>query len=665
MKSKGTSISRIAVAFVVCGLALVIALPASTVSPKKKPKGKVQDWTNHHLVFSHPGTKEQAIEKGEYDRWLKIVNNPRYIQQQENRNSAPSGLIGAAEPALERISEPDFATGAEMTIEQRSAAQLATGGMSHIGLARAPGGVTPSIFHTGPTILHKNRMKKDWSEDMGSGATVGLGDFPATYTTGGTSCSDFAVYNTGLTGSSSQASIIAYNNLYASCNGGTPTTYFAYNTGGTITNGVVLYVDGEQVAFEQANASGVATLGIAKLASGGTASAPVAPTSVTPAAYPTCNAPCMTTITFNGSPTDTYSFPYYDNGSDAIFVGDDSGALHLFYNVFNEFQLGSAPTEIVSVYWPKQVTSTSGVSALGSPVYDATSGNVFIGDYILNSEDTCEPSASESAYTCGYLYSVGYPVSTVTRSAQLDYNIGILDSPIVDSSAGKVYAFVGDDGTTNCSSGPCAGVFEFSTTFSSAATGTEAAVGSGYEFMMSGTFDNLYYTSESPAATGSLYVVGNTGASNNTLYQIPITASTMGTPVAGPVVATNYSNSYYSAGLQITEFYNTGGTQPHDYIFLSVLSYGNPTSACGTPSSTIGCILGYDVTTVTAATPITSSTAPTGGLPEAGGTSGIIVDNGSSGASNIYFSTLLNQSCTGPGVTGTGGCAVQTTQSAP
>ncbi|MGA2359654.1 MAG: hypothetical protein ABSF66_11685 [Terriglobales bacterium] len=43
------------------------------------------------------------------------------------------------------------------------------------------------------------------------------------------------------------------------------------------------------------------------------------------------------------------------------------------------------------------------------------------------------------------------------------------------------------------------------------------------------------------------------------------------------------------------------------------------------------------------------------------GTSGIVVDNGATGAQNIYFSTLLNQTCTG----GTGGCAIQTSQSAP
>jgi hypothetical protein len=55
----------------------------------------------------------------------------------------------------------------------------------------------------------------------------------------------------------------------------------------------------------------------------------------------------------------------------------------------------------------------------------------------------------------------------------------------------------------------------------------------------------------------------------------------------------------------------------------------------------------------------------TSALAAAGGTSGIIIDNtvGSgtlAGASQMYFSTLANQTC---GTTGSGGCAVQASQS--
>jgi hypothetical protein len=50
---------------------------------------------------------------------------------------------------------------------------------------------------------------------------------------------------------------------------------------------------------------------------------------------------------------------------------------------------------------------------------------------------------------------------------------------------------------------------------------------------------------------------------------------------------------------------------------------------------------------------------------EAGGVSGIVIDNVSSstGASQIYFSTLANTTCATSG--GTGGCAIQASQSAP
>jgi hypothetical protein len=242
----------------------------------------------------------------------------------------------------------------------------------------------------------------------------------------------------------------------------------------------------------------------------------------------------------------------------------------------------------------------------------------------------------------------------------LDYNNGIIDSPIVDSSVGMVYAFAGQDNSKSCAlppsstGGPCAGVYQFST--SSLATPAEAQVGAGSQFMMSGAFDNAYFTT----GTGNLYVVGNTGPANNTLFQIPIASGAMGTTSnAGPVVSNNYTNGYYAAGLQVTEYLNGPGT---DYLFLSVLAFGNPTGStfCGaTPQSVnIGCIMGFYAPSGT----ISSSAAPTGASAAPGGTSGIVVDFVPGSAGSVYYSTLLNQSsCTG----GTGGCAIQILQSAP
>ncbi len=145
-------------------------------------------------------------------------------------------------------------------------------------------------------------------------------------------------------------------------------------------------------------------------------------------------------------------------------------------------------------------------------------------------------------------------------------------------------------------------------------------------------------------------MVGNTGLANNTLYQISINSNVMSaTTVAGPVLANNFTQEFVQAGLQVTEFANGA----HDYLFLSVLSFGSP-AGC----SSGGCVLGFDVAGGT----ISGSTVPVIATAEAGGTSGIIIDNYSvfSGASNIYFTTLSPQACTTSG--GTGGCAIQTSQ---
>ena len=689
MKNPRAWLSRILIVPVVLATVLGSTLltrgeePHTTAGPTASPDAKARrsrgvpwDWTHHHVVFSHLGTAEKAEQSGTYERWLKITNDPRYTIQQIKRSGARAALPAAqqvtpaeVEPELspaetEENDTPDEAT-APMTEEDFP------GGVLPLGLARAliPPPAQQSEFVSespeaaaskAPAKRKRNRFHKDWSETEGSNGTTGLGNYPATFTSSPISCdNDFAVYNTGLAGASNQADIIAYYELYNGCTG-QPSTYWAYNTGGTVLNSVVLSLDGTQVAFVQSNSSGVASLVLLKWQanpSNGSLTAPLAPTSVAAASYNGCTAPCMTTLTLSGSPSDTYSAPFVAYGSgggpSTLYVGDDAGMVHKFNNIF---ATGSnTPAEATSP-WPVTLNANTD-AALGSPVYDSTSGKIFIGDYLANISSNCQPGISTAAGPCGYLYSINVSSGTVVQSAQLDYNLGIYDSPIVDSSTEMVYVFVGADNSTNCSSGPCAAVFQFPVGFGAGASGTEAQVGAGYEFLMSGSFDNAFFTSSNNI--GHLYVVGGTGPADNALYQISISSGTMSTAsTKGPVVATNYDNGYYAAGLQVTEFYNTS-VGNHDYIFLGVLAFGqnNSTIACPNQNASIGCIMGFDVTSGS----VSSSTAATGVLQESGGTSGIVVDNGASGASNIYFSTLLNQSCTG----GTGGCATQTLQSAP
>ena len=59
----------------------------------KQEEGVASDWTHHHLVFSSPGTADEAIRDGTYERWLKIATDPRYILQQQRRSANASGAV--------------------------------------------------------------------------------------------------------------------------------------------------------------------------------------------------------------------------------------------------------------------------------------------------------------------------------------------------------------------------------------------------------------------------------------------------------------------------------------------------------------------------------------------------------------------------------------------
>jgi hypothetical protein len=624
--------------FLVPAMAFAFVIPARGQRTPAAETGVVDDWSHHHLIFSHPGTAEEAANSDAYDRWAATVGDTRYRLQQRKRNAALGAASWVAESRLPRGLAPS-ALPFDDDFEDDSRSD------GEPGRARRRG-------------RRHNDFHADWSMNMGSGASAGLVVFPAKFSFSTTTANcgsatkpDFVVFNTGLAGSATQASIIAYDNLYTGCTGTVPLVYWAYNTNaGQIINSVVLSLDGSQLAFIQSDSSGVASLVVLKWAASATetAASPLTLAPVAASSYRGCAAPCMTSVTFNGSPNDSGSAPFYNYGSDSLDVGDDNGKLHKFNGVFN-----GTPAEAGSP-WPVTVST----SALDGPVYDSVSGNIFVGDYLLNLASTCAPSGTP----CGFFYSIKESTGAmVGKSNRLDFINGIVSSPVVDSSAGMAYVFVGADSHSGsvspCGTNiPCSGVFQFPVSFTSG-TGIEVTVGPGEEFLLSGSFDNTYFTSVSPASpSGHLYVVGNTGAANNTLYQITINSNVMSaTATAGPVLSNSFTNGFSSAGLSITEFF----TGARDYIFLSVLSFGVPAGCTDTLTS--GCVMGFDVSSGT----ISGSTTPTGATPVAGGTSGIIIDNTASlsGASNIYYTPLANQTCTTSATTG--GCAIQISQAAP
>ncbi len=674
-----------------------LSLSALGQAPKAE-QGKIpvpEDWSSHHLIFSRPATPEQA---------RTVRSEPRYWYQRYRREL----------PLLTRASKGS-----------------------------------------------SKKMHRDWAENMGTGAAVGAANYPAKFSFLGTNANcasdttpDYVTYSTGLTGSATQASIVAFDNLYSGCSGTVPSVYWAYNTSpllgsAQILTSPVLSRDGSQIAFVQ-TAGGIGSLVLLKWASSliETVTSPLTLVPVLPAAYPACVAPCMTTLVLRDglgvATDDTTSSVFYDYANDVAWVGGARGWLHKITPVFN-----GVPAEISSGGFPVQVNTGN---PLSSPVYDRTSRNVFVGD------------------AGGFLYNVNASTGASVASSQLDFGAGIVLGPVVDVTSGLVYAFASSDGTGGGILPANAGVFVLSDTFGSGATGTEVSVGTSTVFGVStpnpmyiGGFDSLYENSTN--GTGNLYVCGNTGA-NPTLYQIPIAAGVMGASVKITALTPLADTPSCSPVTDVFNANNTGGTE--ERIFVSVQNNGvskgcssggcimnfvnlqwQPTTAYatgqqildnkgrievvvtgGTSGASINWTNGVGITlgdgTVTwinqsslsAVTPplwqaghlypktlitdnngnieISLNSGTSGGtqpswsmtigsslndngitwvnggppatfaLAAAGGTSGIIIDNTvgtgtKPGASQVYFSTLSNQTC---GTSGSGGCAEQASQAA-
>jgi hypothetical protein len=629
----------VALAFAGVALLAVASLPAFAQAGPPVTTGRPTDWTHHHLVFSDPGpaadehAKENERSKGNDSHLQDVRNSTRYALHQMRRDPSRRPNV-------------------------------------------SPGG--------GPHVESTSTIHKDWSETLGKGL-VNPNTFPAkfSFNTNAYSCtSDFIVYPTGAAGSgTTQSTILAYNELYGTsgpsgtgCGAGTsgsavPKTYWAYNTaypqgsttadGSKITTSPVLSLAGDQVAFIQVNSSSVASLVLLKWATGTSVVAlNTATTNVTPANYRACTAPCMTRLTLNGSPNDTWSAPFYEYYDDVLYVGDNSSKLHKFSNIF----LSGTPAETTSGY---PVTLSTTATDVASPIYDYTSGKVFVG----NSNAVLYAVTGSTGAVAAY--------SKTLTSTHLH---GIYDAPLVDSTAGKVYVFVEDTiaQTSGCKTAGYNCVYQFSTSFTGSGTavgtseplGTGAVAGgaAGEHYFFAGTFDNIYYSSNNGTA-GNLYVVGNINSTSGSLYRVPISSGgAMGTPVA---VKINGTAPYPSP---ITEFCNNGvnacvasgtaTTAGTDYIFFS--AYGANETGCATAAGD-GCVLAYNVST---GAPVFSSS-----LAESYGTAfkcfvtgGLIVDNAiptgtQAGASEIYFIGLGGTATNLCSATGTGSAtAVQSLQ---
>ncbi len=484
-------------------------------------KGLPTDWTHRHVIFSN------AVNPSQY---AGVADDPRYLQQLYRHNVGAAPVVPITQP------------------------------------------VTSSKFKFKP-ILHG-----DWSVSLGTGASLGPGNYPAKFgfNLNQASCSDYVVYSTGLLGSASQASIVGFTNLYSPGCAGSPTVNWAYKTGGAILTSPVLSLDGTQIAFVQTTnlVAGVGELVLLKWAARGSIGSPATPSSVSASNYRSCpTLPCMSRFTLTnraGTPhDDVTSSVFYDYKTDVLFVGGATGWVHQFTGVFK-----GTPTELRNVAFPAHVATDNWTSSV---VYDSVSNNVFLGD------------------DGGFLYAVNASTGSVTASAQLDFGAGLVEAPIVDQTAGVLYVFASSDGTTNCGGGTvaCAAVYQLSTTFGSGATGPKVVVGNSVAFPGNtpnptyiGGFDSAFTNSAS--RTGNLYVCGNTGAAP-ILYQIPITGGAFPVSGLGTVFArlsTNTSTAACSAVIDIPNPNTAGGAS--ERLFVSVRNNGRPTACSGG-----GCIMNF------------------------------------------------------------------------
>lgn len=296
-------------------LLLATACAWAQESDNRFRAGVVQDWTQHHLVFSRDALARHPD---------LIYNEPRVRHQ----------LLQRAQGANSKV--------------------LA-------GAETAPGSseITP---------------QRDWNVALGNGH-IAPEMFPAKYSFdpgAPPSCAnDYVAMGLNVAGSSGhQANLVAFNNLYAGTGGmcgGAPTVMFAYTittvSAGRILTSPALSLDGKKIAFVETG-SGLSIFHVVTWATGpgnGT---------ITVAAVPGVgNTASMTSLTFAAA-LNTSSSPWVDYNTDTAYVGANDGNVYKITGVFK-----GTPT-LAGAPWP--VAVSPGFRLTG-PVLDKNLGLVMVG----------------------------------------------------------------------------------------------------------------------------------------------------------------------------------------------------------------------------------------------------------------------------------------------
>ena len=452
-----------------------------------------------------------------------------------------------------------------------------------------------------PVEDKKSRPHSDWAIAMGG--TLSADQSPAKYSfdiLAPPDCvNDFVVFGLNVNSTATQANLVGFNQLYTGvpaglCAGAQASTYFAYNTGTKITQSVVLSDDGRFIAFMDNATPNSSFHVLAWAANSGTIAAPTAPTVVATPPGPDQ----MTSLTLAGR--DTGSAPFYDDINDFAYVGTTTGVLYRIKNVFCTLPACvSAPVapSIDSTFGSSGFV-TAGTKILTSPVYDFASNNIFVG--------------SSNGKLYGFSVSTGTPITgsplTVGSGSATG---GIITPPIVDGNDGVLYVATGDNGAN-------AVLVQTSTANFTSPRTASLGLGSVSSIHLPALNDNYYsQATNTPGLPWFIYSCGYDTSSNPFLYRVGFDLSrNMNTTIDAVTLGLGTTGDECTA---MTEW-ASGGV---DRVYFSM--------------KTQGLVKYVDITTnpfVPAGPGISDPTT------EAGGVSGIIIDNVSSQAqaSNIYFS---------------------------
>ena len=194
MKTARGWIPRLAIKFVI----LSAASASAPLAHAQTAAGVPWDWSHTHLVFSRPGTADEALRNDTYERWLTIANDPRYRIQVQKRSanatrsmppnsSSSSDAVDLLRNALDsEIQQRGSDAAISPSFENSQSARTTTTKLP-LGLTRARipriqrGGDDPidrTLREPFADRMSSGRIQKDWSETLGNGGSVGSANTP-------------------------------------------------------------------------------------------------------------------------------------------------------------------------------------------------------------------------------------------------------------------------------------------------------------------------------------------------------------------------------------------------------------------------------------------------------------------------------------------------------